>query len=51
VGLSGGGGQSKALDQHCLARKVLVRMLGIGTMVLSPSLVTTGAPRQPLCMA
>lgn len=31
--------QAKLLDEICLSRGLLVRMLGVGTMVLSPALV------------
>jgi adenosylmethionine-8-amino-7-oxononanoate aminotransferase len=33
--------QAKILDDDCLSRGLLVRMLGTGTMVLSPALVIT----------
>ena len=33
--------QAKLLDETCLSRGLLVRMLGTGTMVLSPALVIT----------
>ena len=33
--------QAKLLDEICLSRGLLVRMLGVGTMVLSPALVIT----------
>ena len=33
--------QAKVLDEICLSRGLLVRMLGTGIMVLSPALVIT----------
>ncbi len=33
--------QAKMLDKDCVSRGLLVRMLGGGTMVLSPALIIT----------